>query len=150
VKQFTLRPKDWTNVAREAKLPTYYPIPWRTFTEQQIKGKESDLPVVPYRYLPLDMVAEEIRLVVLLPSEDPSAPLVAHLAHESLYGPAAYQCLSYTWGDGPADRDLVLNGQLIKIRKSLADALKAIRSREPGNMVTIWADAVYEFPLNLR
>jgi hypothetical protein len=141
-KQFTIRPKEWTKVNREARLPTYYPIALRTFTNEQLKGNQADIPTIPHEYLPLDLVAEEIRLIVLMPSEDPDAPVVAHLAHESMYGPAAYQCLSYTWGDGKATEDLILNNQLLKIRKNLAAALKAIRHRGPTQLVTLWVDAV--------
>jgi hypothetical protein len=145
-KQFTIRPKEWAQVARETKLPTYYPIALRTFTEEQMKGPEDAIPIVLQEYLPLDMVAEEIRLLVLMPSEHRDAPLVAHLAHESLYGHAAYNALSYTWGDDEdGGEEMRLSGQSIWLRKNLADALKAIRFTNKSDQIAVWADAMQVF-----
>jgi hypothetical protein len=139
-KKFTVRQKDWTKVIRDTKLPTHYPIPLRTFTDEQLKSDESSLPRVPHEYVPLDLVAEEIRLVVLLPSSDISAPLIAHFAHESIYGTVVYQCLSYTWGSREKTAELNLNGQIFHITQNLDEALRGIRDKI--NMSVFWIDAI--------
>lgn len=105
-----------------------------------MKGDESGIPIIDHEYLPLDLVAEEIRLLVIKPSKDPSSPLVAHLTQESIYGKAVYQCLSYTWGDAKPSEDLIMSGQRIKITKNLYSALRAIR--HPTDVQVVWADAV--------
>ena len=127
-KQFTVRQKDWSKVIRDVKLPTHYPIPLRTFSNEQIKGDQNAIQRVPHQYLPLDLVAEEIRLVVLLPATDESAPLVGHFAHESIFGAAEYVCLSYSWGSQQKTEELTLNGQLIYITQNLDQALRDIRT----------------------
>lgn len=139
-KDYTVRPKDWGKLSRDSKLPTHFPIALRTFTDEQMQGDESGVPIIDHEYLPLDLVAEEIRLIVLMPAEDASAPLITHLAHESIYGPAVYQCLSYTWGDAEPSEDLIQSGQLLKITKNLDSALRAIR--HPTYQQTLWVDAV--------
>ena len=147
-KQFTVRQKDWSKVTRDMKLPTHYPIPLRTFSKEELESDESQIPRIPHEYMPLDLVAEEIRLVVLLPSTDPSAPLIAHFAYESIYGTAAYQCLSYTWGAGDKTAELTLNGQLFYIRQNLEQALRNIRQEKA--MTVLWIDAVCIDQENIR
>lgn len=139
-KDYTVRPKDWGKPSRNNNLPTHFPIALRTFTHEQMQGDESGIPIIDHEYLPLDLVAEEICLIVVMPAKDRFAPLIAHLAYESIYGPAAYQCLSYTWGDAAPSEDLVLNGQLLKITRNLDSALRAIR--HPTDKQTLWVDAV--------
>ncbi|KAE9364237.1 HET-domain-containing protein, partial [Stipitochalara longipes BDJ] len=93
-----------------------------------------------HEYVPLDLVAEEIRLVVLLPAKNRTDPLYAHFAHESIYGNVSYQCLSYTWGKDEMTSELILNGMTFPIRKNLEDALRGIRNEI--STTTIWIDAV--------
>ncbi|PMD37703.1 HET-domain-containing protein, partial [Hyaloscypha variabilis F] len=93
-----------------------------------------------HEYVPLDLVAEEIRLVVLLSAKNRSDPLYAHFAHESIYGNVAYQCLSYTWGTDEKTSELTLNGMTIAIRKNLENALRGLRNET--SKTTIWIDAI--------
>ena len=132
-KHFTTPQKNWTKLRREPVLPKHFPIHlgvWRG----------PDAPPIPHRYLPLDCSADEIRLVVLLPATDPNAPLVAHFAHESLYGEAAFQCLSYTWGNAKKTSQIELNGQTFAITTNLHAALRDIRDSESRTVV--WADQI--------
>jgi hypothetical protein len=84
----TPRLKDWIS-PREPSLPKHHPIPIGSW-----KGPDAPLP--PHQYLPLDCVADEIRLVVLWKAEDPSEPLVASFGYTPMHSDTAYHCLSYT------------------------------------------------------
>lgn len=120
------REKDWARPIRDAAsddhAPKHFPIHlgvWRG----------SDAPL-PHRYLPLDLVAGEIRLVVLQPADNFSAPLAGHFAHEPLYGQAVYQTLSYTWGSAERTSEIILNGQILPITNNLDLALRHLRGRD--------------------
>ncbi|KAF2838609.1 hypothetical protein M501DRAFT_918031, partial [Patellaria atrata CBS 101060] len=93
-----------------------------------------------YRYLPLDVIAGEIRLIVLLPAEDPSSPLIAHFAYERLGGEVAYTCLSYAWGNPTRTSRILINGRSMMITENLELALRDIRQK--SHPLTIWADAI--------
>ena len=127
------RTKNWADVTRNissapgsAEFPTHSPIRLGSLTT----------PKSPYSYLPLDIVAGEIRLLALLPAATKSEPLEANLAHEALYGPCAYACLSYTWGEQDKVCELILNGQTLRITRSLDAALRALRPSE--SYLVLW------------
>jgi Heterokaryon incompatibility protein (HET) len=144
-RQITIRQKAWSKIIRW-EAPTHFPIPLRTFENIHIP-EESIIPI-PHEYVPLDLVAEEIRLVVLLPAKNRNDPLYAHFAHESIYGNVSYLCLSYTWGIGEATSVLILNGMTFPIRKNLEDALRDIR--DDISTTTIWIDAICIDQQNVR
>lgn len=50
-----------------------------------------------------------------------------------------YECLSYTWGNQPADRRITINGQKFLVRKNLFDALRNLRQKTPRSL---WIDAI--------
>jgi hypothetical protein len=145
-KQITIRQKAWSKVNRW-DAPTHFPIPLRTFENVHLLTDET-ITAIPHEYVPLDLVAEEIRLVVLLPAKHRTDPLYAHFAHESIYGNVSYQCLSYTWGTGEAASELTLNGMKFPIRKSLEGALRSLRNEI--NKTTIWVDAICIDQQNVR
>jgi hypothetical protein len=145
-KKITIRQKSWSKVIRW-DLPTHFPIPLRTFKNLELVSDET-ITAIPHEYVPLGLVAEEIRLVVLLPAKNRTDPLYAHFAHESIYGKAAYHCLSYTWGTGEVSSELTLNGMTFPIRKNLEDALRGIRSEI--SKTTIWIDAICIDQQNVR
>jgi len=137
-RQITIRPKAWSKVIRW-DAPTHFPIPLRTFENIKLVTDENIIPIA-HEYVPLDLVAEEIRLVVLLPAKSRTDPLYAHFAHESMYGNVSYQCLSYTWGTDELTSELILNGMIVPIRKNLEDALRGLRNQT--SKTTIWVDAI--------
>jgi hypothetical protein len=145
-RQITLRQKAWSKVIRW-DAPTHFPIPLRTFENVKLVTDETIDPI-PHEYVPLDLVAEEIRLVALLPAKNRSDPLYAHFAHESIYGNVAYQCLSYTWGTDETTSELILNGMTIAIRKSLENALRGLRNET--SKTTIWIDAIFIDQRNVK
>ncbi|KAF2740130.1 hypothetical protein EJ04DRAFT_559155 [Polyplosphaeria fusca] len=78
-------------------------------------------PPLPFEYLPLDIVAREIRLVVLQPTKEIGDPLVAHLAHEPLHNEPTYECL-------------------FNITRNLDQALRGMRDTE--TTAVFWIDAI--------
>ena len=50
-----------------------------------------------------------------------------------------YECLSYTWGDEPADKHITINGQQFLVRKNLFNALRHLRQKTPR---ALWIDAI--------
>jgi hypothetical protein len=71
------------------QLPSVFPI-------NLGQRPSNEAPTGRYEYVPLDMVADEIRLLVLMPAEDPSAPLVMRMAHCPMHCEVNYHALSYT------------------------------------------------------
>jgi hypothetical protein len=145
-KQITIREKDWSKIIRY-DAPTHFPIPLRTFENVELVSDET-VDRIPHEYVPLDLVAEELRLVVLQPARNWDAPLYAHFAHESIYGKVVFHCLSYTWGTGEATSELTLNGQLFPTRKNLENALRSLRSEV--SKTTVWIDAICIGQENVR
>lgn len=93
-----------------------------------------------YDYVPLDVVAHEIRVVVLMPSPDPSSPIVLHMGHSPLHSDVTYAALSYRWGVDETMEEINLNGLKKNVRKSLADILRSIRC--PNSQQPMWIDAI--------
>lgn len=124
---------------RPMHLQEHYPRHWPIHLGA---WRGSDAPPLPHRYLPLDPVSGEIRMIVVLPSSDRDAPLEAHFAHEPLYGDAAYHCLSYTWGSNERSCSMLLNGQIMRITYNLDKALRAFRRKDNQGTITVWADAI--------
>jgi hypothetical protein len=128
------RPKDYFNVRSGENIQTnHHPIPLGSF-------RGTDDPPIPHKYLPLDYAADEIRLVSLWKGASANDPLKTTLAYTPMNGPAAYNCLSYTWGAEEATCEILLSGQSFFIRPNLDSFLRAIRSEE--NKYTFWIDAV--------
>lgn len=125
--------KEWYDVPDQVILPTVYPI-------RLGKQCSNESPTDDYEYLPLDIVADEIRVLVLTPSQDRSAPIICHVGHCPLHCDVTFMALSYTWGQDETPAMIVLNGQKKRIRKSLEECLRALR--EPDKALPIWVDAV--------
>jgi hypothetical protein len=145
-RQITIREKDWPKIIR-SDFPTHYPIPLRSFKDEELKSDEAATRIA-HEHVPLDLMAEEIRLVAVLPAANRADPLYTHFAHESVYRKVVYHRLSYTWGTGGAASELTLNGQLFPIRKNLEDALRSLRSEI--SKTTLWIDAICIDQENVR
>ncbi|KAI9150472.1 Heterokaryon incompatibility protein [Paramyrothecium foliicola] len=127
--------KEWGNLpdVEVFGIPKVFPV--------RVGAKFSiDNPTERFAYVPLDLVASEIRLLVIAGSGDPSAPLVTGLAHSPIKDEIAYHALSYTWGPREPTVDIYVNGQLLTITKSLEVILRSLRA-EKGQIV-IWIDAI--------
>lgn len=83
-----------------------------------------------------------IRVLILEPSQDPSAPLQCSIKQHEL-GTAAeqYECISYTWGSPTLSAHILCDdGSAIEITANLHSALTRFRSN--SNPRCFWADAV--------
>ena len=88
----------------------------------------------------MDKEKREIRILLLQPSEEEDDALYADLEIVSLDSEPEYKAISYVWGDASDTTDMFLNGECVKITKSLAAALR--RFRDPKDPAALWADAV--------
>ncbi|KAK5118767.1 hypothetical protein LTR85_007973 [Meristemomyces frigidus] len=125
--------KQWSEMPEQAIVPTVSPI-------RLSKKCSNDTPTDMYEYSPLDMVADEIRVLVLTPSVDTSASVVCHVGHCPIHCEVTYMALSYSWGQDATPAEIVLNGQIKRIRKSLEDVLRALR--RPDKVLSLWVDAI--------
>jgi hypothetical protein len=79
--------KEWYGHPDEIVLPRICPV--RLGTRPDIES-----PTMPYRYMPLDTIADEIRIICVMPAEDESAPIVMHAAHCPIQCEVTYFALS--------------------------------------------------------
>jgi hypothetical protein len=79
--------KEWYRSKQELVLPRVCPI--RLGTKADIEN-----PTMDYRYMPLDMFANEIRIICIMPATDPTATIVAHAAHCPIKCEVTYVALS--------------------------------------------------------
>ena len=66
--------KEWYRSSEEMVLPRVCPIRLGT-------KADNEAPTMNYRYMPLDAIADEIRIVCIMPATDRAAPIVVHAAH---------------------------------------------------------------------
>lgn len=131
-KPFSPRPKDWLG-RREPIGTKHHPAP----IEMQVVGENITLP---HKYLPLDYVLDEFRLITLWKAEKFSDPLRASLAYTVLHDDTTYHALSYTWGIEEATCPILLNNQTSLIRKNLDSFLRNVR--HDSNRFVVWVDAI--------
>lgn len=101
-------------------------------------------------YEPLDTTSNQIRLLELLPSENPSIftwggylpndRIVCRLMVKNLDDSPSYEALSYTWGNADYTKSIRLEGHSVLIRTNLADALMSLR--HPTQSRILWTDAL--------
>ena len=80
------------------------------------------------------------RLLTLLSSTEPAAPLHCTLATHPLDEHPEYGALSYCWGATPRDRRISCNGHPFNVTESLECALRKLRSSEGPRL--LWVDAI--------
>lgn len=95
-----------------------------------------------FKYEKLDEGAEAcpIRLIELLPARDLSDSVRCHIYHASLADGAAYEALSYTWGEPTATMPIHLEDELHHITINLECALRYLRHEDRPRIV--WIDAL--------
>jgi hypothetical protein len=93
-----------------------------------------------YLHAPLNLREQEIRLVKLEHSND-SEPIKCSLQPYAIDGERpAYVALSYTWGPKERHDDILLNGVLFPVGRSLWSFLHQMRSQR--RYITFWIDAL--------
>lgn len=99
---------------------------------------ETGVPKFPYRAL--NAVEEEIRLILLHPSQDPTSPICCNLATVSLNQKPQYEALSYTWGSAKFPKHITLDKHDFSVTENLKDALLALR--ETNRPRYLWVDSI--------
>ena len=105
-----------------------------------------------FSHNPLSEEGDEIRLLVIEPSNQEDGPIHTRLEHVSIEDEPAYFALSYTWGrparwlddswDNPqSTKPIVVNGRCFRVRYNLFSALVAIRKNWPSEAFW-WIDAI--------
>ncbi|KAK2007610.1 hypothetical protein LZ32DRAFT_541657, partial [Colletotrichum eremochloae] len=86
------------------------------------------------------MLVDGIRVLVVVPSEDDSAPVLTYLAHCPRICEVTYNALPYTWGSPGPMVEMAVNGQRMLVRKNLEQALRPVRGSRVAR--AIWVDAI--------
>ncbi|KAH8593084.1 heterokaryon incompatibility protein-domain-containing protein, partial [Bisporella sp. PMI_857] len=94
-----------------------------------------------YRYETLDKSTQEIRLLLLRPSKDPTKPIELSIFKVPLQNANPYWALSYTWGDASFREKVQLNKLKFSVTRNLFEALKSLQSRLSDEL-RLWVDAV--------
>ncbi|KAI1136855.1 HET-domain-containing protein [Hypoxylon sp. FL0543] len=98
-----------------------------------------------FQYSPLDPNLREIRVLILHPGnfED---PLRVSIEARSLDSSAAYNALSYVWGDatsaGHPGNTIRINEHDFPVTANLRAALRHLRPAGAADPITLWVDAV--------
>jgi hypothetical protein len=93
-----------------------------------------------FSYDNLDRNANEIRLISLHPSEDPSAQIACNIIHSSLYDYPKYEALSYMWGSLIDDKPIRISGNDFQVGQNLYYALLQLHHRRDHRL--LWVDAI--------
>ncbi|KIM93151.1 hypothetical protein OIDMADRAFT_138370, partial [Oidiodendron maius Zn] len=94
--------------------------------------------ILNWHYTPLS--ASCIRIIQLLPAEDPSDPLECSLIETSLENAPDYIAVSYVWGDATNPSIILCHGVQLSITLNLDAALR--RFRDSSQCITLWVDSI--------
>ena len=79
--------KEWYGRPDQIVLPRICPVRLGT-------RPSNEAPTMEYQYMPLDMIANEIRIICVMPAQDTAAPIVMHVAHCPIKCEVTYIALS--------------------------------------------------------
>ncbi|KAH8668659.1 heterokaryon incompatibility protein-domain-containing protein [Xylariales sp. PMI_506] len=96
-----------------------------------------------YESLLIEHSRQDIRVLHLLNTDDPTSDIHCELVVVSLEAKPSYRALSYVWGDEDSDRSIHINGQCLPVRKNLYDCLWNLR-QTGGSLLDkpLWIDAI--------
>ncbi|KAK8062665.1 heterokaryon incompatibility protein-domain-containing protein [Apiospora hydei] len=94
----------------------------------------------PYEPLRTSPDKNTIRLMILLPSLDKTAPIKSQLVQDTLEPGGQYEALSYVWGAVPGSARIYVDNRPFMATKNLIAALRALRLRDKPRV--LWVDAV--------
>ncbi|KAK3216429.1 hypothetical protein GRF29_8g3216420 [Pseudopithomyces chartarum] len=94
-----------------------------------------------FKYRPLTLANDSIRLVKVLPSRSPEGFLQLELWHDVL--PSKYRCVSYRWGDQSVKSEILLNGCLFTVGPNLHAFLEEVYTWQEADLRNaLWIDAM--------
>jgi hypothetical protein len=79
--------KQWSGISDQMILPRVCPVRLGTLHDTGESPRD-------YQYMPLDRMTDEIRVLNIMPAENPSAPIIIHAAHCPIKCEAFYIALS--------------------------------------------------------
>ncbi|KAE8451448.1 hypothetical protein EG329_004077 [Mollisiaceae sp. DMI_Dod_QoI] len=88
----------------------------------------------------LDRNEDEIRLISLHPSKDPSAEIECNIIHFRLYDHPKYDALSYMWGSVTDNKPIHISGKDFQVGQNLYHALLQLRHKTEPRL--LWVDAI--------
>ena len=91
-----------------------------------------------WHYTPLS--ASCIRIIQLLPAQDPNDPLECRLLETSLENAPEYIAVSYVWGDEANPSMILCKGAQLSVTRNLDAALRRFRDR--SQHITLWVDSI--------
>ncbi|KAJ4986802.1 het domain protein [Stagonosporopsis vannaccii] len=94
-----------------------------------------------YRYQPLDLSKQQIRLIALNSASSPSEDITCSLKVFDADTAPYYVALSYTWGPRTPTRTIYIDGKTLDIRQNLYDFLLNYRN-DASNVHFIWIDQI--------
>lgn len=107
----------------------------------QIAYTQTNAPLKPYEYVPLESQSDQIRLLQIpRKTNDTGSSVHYRLAHASLQDNPGFEALSYCWGNADLSHETTVDGQVMRITQSLVTALASIQSKDRD--IVLWADAV--------
>ncbi|PQE08110.1 Heterokaryon incompatibility protein [Rutstroemia sp. NJR-2017a BVV2] len=119
----------------------------KTTTSDQEAADSAEGESATYVYEPLKPNCQQIRVLLLHPSRDPSADIycdvfVLDLDYWQKQGVESYpyMALSYVWGNPNPPRSIFLGGKRRNVGPSLFEALKELR--DPSVPALLWVDAL--------
>ncbi len=109
--------------------------PWKQYWDATLaKFEHLDLD-----YKPLSIAKQEIRLIVLKPTEDDAEVLRCSLKHFAHAQAPEYVALSYCWGDSTKKLAIWIDGRCIYVNENLGEALYVLRGQ---GFRRLWVDAI--------
>lgn len=125
---------------RWGSFPEKIPLP-KVFAIKLGNMPVPDEPPKTYEYVPLDAIADEIRVVVVKGALETGQKYEAGLAHLAIRSEVPYTGVSWNWG--PFDQqqvEIIVNGQKTQIWENLANLLSDIQM--PDAQQSLWIDAL--------
>ena len=102
---------------------------------------ETDSPMKPYEYQPIDDPKGKIRILILLPpASSDDSELRCHLTTAEISDSPSYEAVSYCWGTEALTERIHLPSGTLAITKNLATGLRRLRCRDRPRH--LWVDAV--------
>jgi hypothetical protein len=93
-----------------------------------------------FKHEPLDLESSSIRLLRIIPAQDPKEQIQCELRLASTE--EQYTCLSYVWGDPNKGQYILVNGHLLWIGQNLHDFLTSARKMRSLTTQYLWIDAI--------
>lgn len=130
--------KEWYGMPSEIVLPGICPVRLGT-------KPDNDAPTMHFQYMPLDMFANEIRIICVMPAADTVAPVVIHVAHCPIKCEVTFVALSCKWtfnesSDCADGLHIRLLGNRCRSRESHLERTDYVHTKEPCTSHSILSD----------